>query len=211
MDADSFVEAVRDERATQLHRLGSDKYLIAATGADLAEGSVLESVARDAASGRETFEFWVKSEDGQAAETFATAAETEREGLDRLRERLDEGDDIDEPAPDGAVHEALGEAETTVERAGALVGRALVRDRTLLQVVNFFVNEGDSAGADFARDLRSDAGDQRDAGADLLEQVCGDEGDWESAQAAAERVIGAAYDEYADALEAMGVDPKPVC
>jgi hypothetical protein len=212
MDADGFLEAVRDERATQLHRLGSDKYLIAATGADLAEGPVLRSVAREAASGRETFESWTESEDGPAAEAFAVAAETERDHLDRIRERLDADDeDIGNIPPDGAVHDAFGAAETTAGRAGALVGRALVRDRTLLQVVNFFVNEGDSGGADFARELRSDAGDQRDAGADLLERVCEGADDRERAQAAAERGIGAAYEAYADALEAMGVDPKPVC
>ena len=209
MNANGFLETVQEKRRTQLHRLGSDKYLIAATGANLVEGPVLRSVARDAASGHETFRSWAGSEDGPAAETFTTAAETEREHLDRLRERLD--DDTGENVLDGADRDALAAAESTAERAGALVGRGIVRDRTLLQVVNFFVNEGDVGSADFARELRSDAGDQRDGGADLLERVCEGEDDWGRAQAAAERVVGAAYEEYADALEAMNVDPKPVC
>jgi len=216
MDGDSFVEAVSEAQATELHRLGSDKYLVAATGADLAEGPVLASVAREAARGRETFETWADDERGPAAETFATAAATEAEHLDRLRERLDDGTaGSGEPGEDDSgaagVDEALGTAETTAERAGALVGRGLVRDRTLLQAVNFFVNEGDNAGADFVRELRSDANDQVSAGGELLETVRESDDDWDDARAAAERVVEAAYDDYAAALEAMGVDPKPVC
>jgi len=212
MDAERFVEAVRESQATELGRLGSDKYLIAATGADLTEGSVLESVARTAASGVERFESWADAEDGAAAETFAAAAATERDHRRRLRERLaDTGAPVPEGPGDDAVHAALGGAETTVERAGALVGRGLVGDRTRLQVVNFFVNEGDSAGAEFARELRSDATGQVDSGADLLATACADEADRVAARDSAERVVEAAYDEYAAALEAMGVDPRPVC
>jgi len=216
MDGDSFVEAVSEAQATELHRLGSDKYLVAATGADLAEGPVLASVAQTAASGRETFETWAEHESGPAAEAFAAAADTEAEHLGRLHERLtDETASTGDAGEDGpganGVDEALGTAETTAERAGALVGRGLVLDRTLLQVVNFFVNEGDNAGADFVRELRSDANDQVSAGAELLETVCESDKDWEEAQTAAERVIETAYDEYAAALEGMGVDPKPVC
>jgi len=208
MNGERFVEQVRAELTTELDRLGSDKYLIAATGADLAEAAVLDSVARTAVSGRETFERWAESETGPAADTFESAAETERAHLDLLADRLDE---VPGDPGDDAVHEVLGEAETTVSRAGALVGRGLVADRARLQVVNFFVNEIDSAGADLARELRSDANGQVTAGATLLGAVCDDEGDWETARKHAERVVEASYDEYASALEAMGVDPRPVC
>jgi hypothetical protein len=208
MNDERFLELVREDLATELHRLGSDKYLIAATGADLTETAVLATVARTAVSGRETFDRWAESETGPAAETFGAAAETERDHLDLLGERLDETPD--DPGDD-AVHAVLGEAETTVARAGAMIGRGLVADRARLQVVNFFVNEVDPAGADLARELRSDVNDQVTAGADLLEDVCESEDDWEVARAHAERVVEDAYDEYASALEAMGVDPKPVC
>lgn len=212
MDAERFLKEVRENQTTELHRLGSDKCLIAATGADLAEGAVLASVARTAASGVERFESWAGEETGAAAETFAAAANTERDHRRRLGDRLADTDAAvpDDPGDD-AVNAALAEAETTVERAGALVGRGLVGDRTRLQVVNFFVNEGDSGGADFARELRGDANDQVSAGADLLEAVCDGEDDWNAAQDAAESVVAGAYDEYAAALEAMGVDPRPVC
>jgi len=211
MDADSFVEAVSEAQATELHRLGSDKYLVAATGADLAEGPVLASVEREAANGRETFESWAEAESGPAAKAFAAAADTESEHLDRLRERLDGGTAGVNDTDEGGVGQALEAAETTAERAGALVGRGKVRDRTLLQVVNFFVNEGDTAGADLVRELRRDANGQVSAGTDLLETVCESDADWREAQESAERVVAAAYEAYAAALEAMGVDPKPVC
>jgi hypothetical protein len=212
MDGETVVATVTDARATELHRLGSDKYLIAATGADLAEGPVLASVARTTTSGIETFESWADSADGLAAETLGAAADTERDHRRRLVERLADADAAvpDDPGDD-AVHAALGVAETPVERAGALVGRGLVADRTRLQVVNFFINRGDSPGADFARELRSDANDQVESGADLLATVCDGEDDQTAARASAERVVAAAYDEYASALEAMGVDPRPVC
>jgi hypothetical protein len=208
MNDERFLDVLGEELATELHRLGSDRYLIAATGADLTEGRVLASVARTAVSGRETFDRWADSETGPAAETFETAAETERAHLELLGERLE---DVPEDPGDDAVHEALDEAETTAARAGALVGRGLVGDRALLQVVNFFVNEVDQAGADLARELRSDANEQVSAGVALLETVCDDEDDWTTARDSAGRVVRAAYDEYAAALEAMGVDPKPVC
>lgn len=208
MNGDGFLETVREQLATELGRLGSDKYLVAATGADLTEAAVLVSVARTAVSGRETFERWAEGETGPAADTFESVAETERAHLDLLSDRLDS---LPDDPGDDAVDTALGEAETTVARAGALVGRGLVADRARLQVVNFFVNEVDSAGADLARELRSDANDQVTAGVTLLDAVCDDESDWDVARKHAERVVTAAYDEYASALEAMGVDPRPVC
>ena len=56
MNGQALVEAVRDSQATELDRLGSDKYLVAATGADLERSPVLQSVAASAASGRDTFD-----------------------------------------------------------------------------------------------------------------------------------------------------------
>ena len=49
-----------------------------------------------------------------------------------------------------------------------------------------------------------------DAGATLLETLC-DPDDEERAVTAAIEAVEAAYREYAETLEAMGVDPKPVC
>lgn len=213
MDDSDFLAAVREAGSTPLARLGSDKYLVAATGADLAPGPVLHTVAAAAASGRETFAAWAEEADGPAATTFAEAAETEQAHHERALDLLEAAGTSDsEPDPgDDPMHAALRSKSGAIERAGATVGRALVADRTRLQVVNFFVNEGDRGTADAVRALRRDATDQAAAGAELVETLTGGESDRERARGAAVAVIDAAYEDYAAALEGMGVDPKPVC
>jgi len=218
MNGQALVEAVRESQATELDRLGSDKYLIAATGADLERAPVLRSVAESAASGRDAFRRWAEAATGEAATAFETAADVEVDHFDRVAESLaalpDDGADaaatID--GGDAPLTDALAGFEDPAERvAAAFVGRPLVADRALLQVVNFFVNEADENRADLARELRSDAQRRLDEGADLLDAVCETDADYERARRAAEEVVAAAYDDYATALEAMGVDPKPVC
>ena len=226
MDGQELVGRVREDEATALSRLGSDKYLIAATGADLGTGPVLRSVAAWTATGRDAFERWADEEDGDAAAAFADAAERERDHYERVADALPDGDggdddgggatDDGEGATDDPIADAVGAAlaasEGTGERVAAgLVGRALVADRVLLQVVNFFVNEADDRRADLARDLRSDADAQLETGIELLDSVCESDDDWAAARRAAAQVVADAYGAYANALEAMGVDPKPVC
>ncbi|WP_436929965.1 rubrerythrin family protein [Halosimplex halobium] len=218
MNGQALVDAVREAKATELDRLGSDKYLIAATGADLEGAPVLRSVAESAASGRDTFSRWADEATGDAASAFETAAEAECDRFDRVVDSLAAlpDDDADAAATidgtDAPLEDALAEVDGTVERlAAAFVGRPLVADRTLLQVVSFFVNEADEQRADLARDLRSETQARLDEGVDLLDAVCETDADWERAQRAAEDVVAAAYEAYATALEAMGVDPKPVC
>ncbi|QLH77113.1 rubrerythrin family protein [Halosimplex rubrum] len=218
MNGQELLEAVREARATELDRLGSDKYLIAATGADLERAPVLRSVAESAASGRDTFSEWAEEATGDAASAFGTTAAAETEQFDRVVASLAElpNDDADAAATidgtDAPLHAALADTDGTVERlAAGFVGRPLVADRTLLQVINFFVNEADEGRADLARELRSDAQERLEEGVDLLESGCETDADWERARGAAESVVAAAYEGYASALEAMGVDPKPVC
>jgi len=209
MDAQQFIRRIEDEHATPLSRLGSDKYLIAATEATLETPAVLGVAAASAASGHRRFEAWADDETGAVATAFTDAAATEGKHYDEIVAALDERP---EPDPDDAVHAVLGEQSGTIERVAAgLVGRGLVRDRAALQTVNFFVNEGDEQWAEHVRDSRAAAKDHCETGASLLASLCESEGDWDRAAAAATAVIQAAYDEYAGALEAMGVDPKPVC
>jgi len=235
MDGDAFLERVRADEATALSRLGSDKYLIGVTGADLATGPVLATVARSAAAARDTFEAWAadgaaadaeaaaeatdaeaadaEAADDPSAAAFADAAATERDHYERVTDAMPADATVPDEVPVvDAVTAAMDASEDAIERvATGLVGRALVADQAHLQAVSFFVNEADDARADLARELRSDAEAQLDTGADLLERLCESDEEWDRARRAAGRVVADAYDDYAAALDAMGVDPKPVC
>jgi hypothetical protein len=211
-DAEGFLDAVREECATELDRLGSEKALIATTAAHLERERVLGTALAAELRAAETFETWADEEaDDRARALFERVAATERTHADRVRELGDPESLEPDTAPD-ALHEQLRGLEGTVERVAAgAVARPLVASRSLLQVVNFFVNEADSAGAGTFRELRAETDELPPEGAALLAELCADDGDWERALTAATDAVTAAYREYADTLEGMGVDPKPVC
>lgn len=210
MDASSLREDVEAAKRSQLDRLGSSKYLIALTDATLEEDVVLEAVAVSEALARETFEAYASVEtDPVARDAFEAVAEQEAAHYDRVCERLDV-----RPAPDhaGAVHGYLREREDAVARlAGGLVGRPLVSLRAHTQVVSFYVNEADRGGAELFRDLKDETAAELERGLEALDAVCEADEDWERARATAEYVVQLAYDEYADSLETLGVNPKGTC
>lgn len=209
MDADSFRDAVETRTQTELDRLGSSKRLVAVTGADLSTETVLERAAASEAAAAETFDaLAAASDDPAAVEAFESFAATEREHYERVTNELGDGD---VPAEPGAVHDVLREQAEAVSRAGAVVGRGLVADRTLAQFVGFFVNDADETLADCFRDLRRDTDADTDEAVALLASVCEGDDDWERAAAAAEAAVDAAYEEYVDALNELGVDAKSVC
>ena len=210
MHGTELVEAVRESKATQLERLGKEKALIAATAADLETEAVLRAAAASERRAQRTFERWAESEpDDAAREAFERVAATEADHYDRITGRLDEPPGEPEADP---LHASLRELERTVERVGAgLVGRPLASERTLLQVVNFFVNEADDTTADLFRDLREETRRTPEEGAALLDELCSGDEDWVLARKAAEDAVQVAYDDYAETLEGMGLDPKPVC
>jgi hypothetical protein len=210
MNAAGFLEAVRASNATALERLGSDRALVATTEATLERERVLATAAAAEARAAATLDGWVDEEpDDRAREAFADATDRERVHRDRITALGDVA--VDDPPSDG-LHRHLRGLDDTVERAAAgFVARPLVASRSLLQVINFFVNEGDSAAADVFRDLRADSGEQAEAGADVVAVVCETADDRERADTAAEEAIDAAYREYADSLAELGIDPKPVC
>lgn len=210
MNGDDVVSAVRESCATELNRLGSEKSLVAATAAQLDRETVLASAATAEARARDTFTEWVEdTEQPDARSAFETVAETEQAHYERVAELLKTPPTV--PAPD-AVHEYLRGLDAPPERVGAgLVGRPLVADRSLLQVVNFFVNEGDDQRADLFRELRRDTDDTIERGVELLDVVCDDEAAYERARDAAIEVVERAYEAYANELESLGIDPKPVC
>lgn len=210
MDGRALSEAVEAAKQSQLDRLGSSKYLIALTDATLKEETILEAVAVSEYLARETFEGYAGAEtDSAARAAFEAVAEQEAEHYDRVCDRLGA-----RPEPDhaGAVHGYLREREDAVARvAGGLVGRPLVSLRAHTQVVSFYVNEADHAGAELFRDLKDETAAELDRGVDALDEVCESDEDWERARATAEYVVQLAYDEYADSLETLGVNPKSTC
>lgn len=210
MNGSEVVDLVREDAATELDRLGSEKALVAATTADLQRAAVLTAAAHAEARASETFETWADDEPhGTAREAFADAAGTEADHYDRVVALLDA--EPEPPDPD-ALHEHLRGLDDTVERAGAgLVGRSLAASRSLLQFVNFFVNEGARSEADLFRELRSDSDGMVERGTEVLDEACESDDDYERARTAAVEAVSVAYREYAEQLEAMGLDPKPVC
>jgi hypothetical protein len=207
MDATAFLDTVRESNATELDRLGSEKALVAETTARLDREHVLEAAAAAEARAAETFALWADDEtNDRAASAFRDAADSERE---HYRQVAELGATAEEPPAD-ALHEHLRTLEATCPRiASGLVARPLVASRTLLQVINFFVNEGRTGAAETFRALRAETDETADRGAALVADLCGAES--ERATRAASETIEVAYEEYANTLEGMGVDPKPVC
>lgn len=217
MDATAVLDAIREGNETALARLGSERALVAVTRASIERAEVVEAAAAAEARAAATFDAWTGDEGHtDAREAFAAAAEQERDHVERVV-GVAEGASVDrEPDPD-ALHEHLRGLDATIDRVGAgLVGRPLVASRTLLQVVNYFVNEGESPAAAVFRDLRAETDEQASTGATLVIGIAENAEEdpaivRDRAVAAADRAIEVAYDEYADQLTEMGVDPKPVC
>lgn len=203
MDAADTIATVEEATTTERSRIGSDKALIAATGANLAAEAVWAAAATREAGIAEALADWAADAggDGEAvADAFERAATAAGERAERVDAAAGETD---------ALSAHLDSLEGTPERVGGgLLAPALVLDRFYLQVVSFFVNEADEASADVARELRSGASDL-DPARDALGAL--DESGRERAQAAAIEAVGVAYEGYASALESMGLDPKPVC
>lgn len=210
MNPDSFRDRVETAKSTQLDRLGSNKLLVAVTDAELDERSVLTAAAHSEHAARETFRTWADDESVEAArDAFERVAEQEDDHLERVLDLLDGSVEL---ADGGPMHAYLRQRDDTVERVAAgLVGRGLVVVRTHTQIISFFVNEADERTADLFRDLKSETEAEMQRGLDLLGALCADDEDWERAKATAEYVIQVAYDDYADALAGLGIDPKPVC
>lgn len=210
MDAATFREQVTDAKTTALNRLGSNKLLVALTDAELTTQRVLEAAADSEHAAHNTFAAWADDEPNeQASEAFVAVAEREADHRERVLESMT---GAYEPNDGGALHEYLRGREGAVQRVAAgMVGRGLVADRTHQQVISFFVNEADSRRADLFRELREETTDGTERGLELLEALCESDEDWQDARDVAEYTVQVAYDDYADALTGMGVDPKPVC
>ena len=209
MDADEFAETVRKGNETALSRLGSSKSLYAATGGEMDADAVLASAANAEYDARETFAAWADDEGNDAArEAFEDTAEEERAHYEQVRDRLEEFDPALEPS---AMQEVLRGYDDTIARAGGFLGRVLATEKSKGQMTGFFVGQADPQTAQLFRDLADDLDDQLARAKALLSEICESDDDWARAEEAANEAIEAAYGEYTQSLESMGVNPKPVC
>jgi hypothetical protein len=209
MTPSELHDAVRDDNETALSRLGSSKSLYAATGGEMDADHVLEAAADAEYAAAQTFHAWAADEPhDDASDAFAVTATEEDDHYETVVAELDDYDPTDDPA---AMQAFLRDRDTTTERAGALLGRILATEKSKEQLTAFFTGQADPQTASLFRGLKDDLDDQRDRALDLLDDVCETADDWDAAKSAADAAIQAAYDEYTDQLESMGVNPKPVC
>ncbi|WP_224333329.1 transcription antitermination protein [Haloprofundus halobius] len=206
MNGNRLIETLRDDHETALSRLGSSKALYALTGGEMDAPAVRAAASDEAETAARLFEEWAETEDdGDAAGLFSVVADAEADHRAAI-----ESDEAD-PDTDRAMYETLDGFERTEERVAGLLARSLVVSRLAGQMVGFFVGSADTSSADAFRSIRDDYDDQLDRAAELLDSVCDDDAAWERAQAAADAVVEAAYDQYVETLESMGVKPKNVC
>lgn len=210
MTPEEFTTAVRDDNETALSRLGSSKSLYADTGGEMAAEAVLAAAADAEHHAAATFGAWADDEpDAAAATVFETTAAEERDHYDRVVAELDGDHDPTDEVP--AIQRFLRDLDETVARLGGLVGRTLAAEKSKEQLTGFFVGDADPRTAATFREMGDELDAQLDRALAALADAAGDDADWERAREAAGGAIQAAYGEYTESLESMGVNPKPVC
>ena len=214
MTSSELRDRIETDNATALSRLGSSKALYAETGGELDTTTVLRAAAVAERAAQETLEAWAEDESHEGArETFESIAAVEAEHFETVVSKLDDPDEIEDSdtADVPAIQTVLREYEATIDRAGALLGRCLVAKKSKEQYTGYFVGDADPRTASVFRELGSDVTEQIEQAIALIEDVCADDADVDRAVEAATAAIQAAYEEYTDSLESMGVNPKPVC
>jgi hypothetical protein len=206
MNADAFLDAVKDEQKTELSRLGSSKSLYADTEGEMETDVVLGAVADLLGHAEGTVAEWAGETEGAAGDCFESVAATLGETYGTVAGELGEHERGDVPAAVAALDDG-----DTPARAGGLVGYLLVAEKKVGQAVGFFVGQAAPGAADTFRGVRDDLNDAIDEAVAALGDVCADEDDWTLAETAAVETVAAAYDDYFETLESLGVNPKPVC
>ncbi len=208
MNAAELRDELESEHETELSRLGSSKSMYAATEGEMDTDAVLSAMADRSHAAAETFDGWgAETTDAMLADAFGSLAADQHAQAKRIVD-AGGGKALDRPT---ALQEYLRELNAVDERAGGLLAWTLVADRTLSQAVGFFVGNADPASANLFRDLREETERAGDRAEGLLEAVCEDPDDWDGAREGASEAIEAAYAEYVETLESMGVKVKPVC
>ncbi len=193
-------DSLEADYETELSRLGSSKAMYALTGGEMTAELVRDGVADRLQQAATVFESW-------AADGTADAAVDEL--ADALANHASELSMSGERSPSRVTHvEVLEGLTDPADRAGGLLGWALVTDATLSQAVGFFVGSADPGGADQLRAVRTAVEEGSDAAVDALASDLEQGGPGADA---ASRTIEAAYEQYVETLEALGVKVKPVC
>jgi hypothetical protein len=208
MNAAELRDDLESAYETELSRLGSSKSMYAATDGEMDTDAVLSAMADRAHAAAETFDAWAAgTTDAVLADAFGSLAADQHGQAQRITDSGG-GSAYDRAT---ALQEYLRGLDTSAERAGGVLAWVLVADRTFSQAVGFFVGNADPSSADLFRDLRSEVEAASGRTEELLDEICEEPADWNDAEGAASEAIEAAYDEYVDALESMGVKVKPVC
>jgi len=205
MDAPDVLRQIKETNKTELSRLGSSKSLYADTEGEMEPDAVLTATADAAYHAAETLDGW--SRNGEFDNVFAEAAERERDHYDEIVAELD----AHEPGERPAVVDAMRSVDDSEGRLGALVGWTLVAKEKASQSTGFFTGQAKPRTASTFRAFDDDYESSREDALDALGAVADTDEDFERAQSVASIVIQAAYDEYFETLEELGVNPKPVC
>ncbi len=202
MNGDDLATELRDDHETEFSRLGSSKAMYALTRGEMDGEQVRAAAATDASAFAAVLEGW-EGTDGTAA-LYGDLAAAARDHADAV-----DGD----PSPDvePPLYDVLAGFDAPAARLGGLLGRYLVVSEYASQMVGFFVGDADPTAANDFRELRSELDAEHDRVVDALDSVCGTDDEWADARDAAEAVIDAAYDDYVETLESMGIKPKNVC
>jgi len=208
MTPDDLRAALESDYETELSRLGSSKSMYAATAGEMEADAVREAMADRAHAAAETFDGWAaNTTDTVLADVYGSVAAELHAQVDRIGE-LGSETGRDRPPE---FERYLRTLDSPAERAGGLLGWALVTDETYSQAVGFFVGNADPSAASVFRELRSDLEAERERIEAFVADVCSEDADWNLAREAAAGAIEAAYDHYVETLEDLGVKVKPVC
>ena len=204
MNGDDLATELRDDHETEFSRLGSSKAMYALTAGEMASESVRAAAATDAAALAAVLDEWVDDAGDATRTLFADLAAAAR---DRTTAVADDPP-IGERPP---LYDALSAFDAAPARVGGLLGRYLVVSEYASQMIGFFVGDADPMAANDFRAVRSDLESERDRVVDALDATCDTDDEWTAARDAAEAVVAAAYDDYVQTLESMGIKPKNVC
>jgi hypothetical protein len=207
MNGTDVLETLEEDFETEISRLGSSKALYAISSGDMDGDVVLGSLAARANETASIIAGWSETTDSDEASSLfdSIAAGVEEYAADLA-------DLASEASGSGSTvfHEYLSSVESLPRQLGALLGWLVVSDQSYLQGVRFFVGSKHSESADLLRDIRGEIDEYQDDVITVIDSVC-DEDEVDAVVAAASGLVEAAYDEYVESLESMGIDVKPIC